>query len=137
MDIGLCRVDLPTGKITYAGARRPLFYVKNSEFTEIKGDRKSIGGRQKEKKHSFTNHKIDILDKNQDGIMIYLTTDGFADQHNTRNRKYGSRQLKQYLRSIAFMPVDQQKEALLKELGNHQADEEQRDDITIIGIQLK
>jgi ligand-binding sensor domain-containing protein len=79
MDIGLCRVDLHTGKVTYAGARRPLIYVKNSELIEIKGDRKSIGGRQKEKKHSFTNQEIDILDKNQDGIMIYLTTDGFAD----------------------------------------------------------
>jgi serine phosphatase RsbU (regulator of sigma subunit) len=130
-------VDLHTGKITYAGARRPLFYVKNSEFTEIKGDRKSIGGRQKEKKHTFTNHEIDFLGKNQDGIMIYLTTDGFTDQHDPRNRKYGSRQFKQFLRSIAFMPVDRQKEALLKELGKHQADEEQRDDITIIGIQLK
>jgi len=137
MDIGLCRVDLPAGKITYAGARRPLFYAANSEFIEIKGDRKSIGGRQKEIKHTFTNHEIDIPDKNQDGIVIYLTTDGFADQHNPGNRKYGSRHFKQFLRSIASLPMAQQKEALLKELDRHQANEEQRDDITIIGIRVK
>jgi ligand-binding sensor domain-containing protein/serine phosphatase RsbU (regulator of sigma subunit) len=137
MDIGLCRVDLQKGKITYAGARRSLFYAANSEFTEIKGDRKSIGGRQKEKKHFFTNHEINISGKDQDRIMIYLTTDGFADQHNPRNQKYGSHQLKQFLQSIAALPVVQQEEALLEELDKHQANEEQRDDITIIGIRLK
>jgi ligand-binding sensor domain-containing protein/serine phosphatase RsbU (regulator of sigma subunit) len=136
MDIGLCRVDLQTGKITYAGARRPLFYVKNSEFIEIKGDRKSIGGRQTEKKHSFTNHVIDILDKNQDGIMLYLTTDGFADQQNPQNQKYGTHRIKKFLRDHAYLNPAQQKEALLEELKKHQANEEQRDDITIIGISI-
>jgi ligand-binding sensor domain-containing protein/serine phosphatase RsbU (regulator of sigma subunit) len=137
MDMGLCRVDLHTGKITYAGARRPLFYVKNSELIEIKGDRKSIGGRQKEKKHTFTNHEIDILDKNQDGIMLYLTTDGFADQQNPQNQKYGTRRLKKFLRDHAYLSPAQQKQALLEELKKHRANEEQRDDISIIGIRLR
>jgi ligand-binding sensor domain-containing protein/serine phosphatase RsbU (regulator of sigma subunit) len=137
MDIGLCRVDLHTGKITYAGARRPLIYIKNSELIEIKGDRKSIGGRQKEKKHSFTNHEIDILDKNQDGIMIYLTTDGFVDQQNPHNQKYGSHRLKKFLRNHAYLSPAQQKEALLEELKKHRGNEEQRDDISIIGIRIR
>jgi ligand-binding sensor domain-containing protein/serine phosphatase RsbU (regulator of sigma subunit) len=136
MDIGLCRVDLHTGKITYAGARRPLFYVKNSKLIGIKGDRKSIGGRQKEKKHTFTNHEIDILDKKQNEIMIYLTTDGFADQQNPHNQKYGTRRLKKFLQDHAYLNPTQQKETLLKELKKHQANEEQRDDISIIGIRL-
>ncbi|MGD2089649.1 MAG: two-component regulator propeller domain-containing protein [Candidatus Aminicenantes bacterium] len=139
MDIGLCRVDLHTGKITFAGARRPLIYVKNSELIEIKGDRKSIGGRQKEKKHSFTNHEIDILDKdkNQDGIMIYLTTDGFADQQNPHNQKYGTLRLKKFLRDHAYLNPTQQKQALLEELKKHRANEEQRDDISIIGLRIR
>jgi serine phosphatase RsbU (regulator of sigma subunit) len=136
MDIGLCRVDLHTGKITYAGARRPLFYVKNSELIEIKGDRKSIGGRQTEKKHTFTNHEIDILDKNQNRVMIYLTTDGFADQQNPQNQKYGTHRLKKFLQGHAYLNPGQQKQALLEELQKYQANEEQRDDITIIGIRL-
>jgi len=136
MDIGLCHVDLHTGKITYAGARRPLIYIKNSELIEIKGDRKSIGGRQKEKKHSFTNHEIDILDKNQDGIMIYLTTDGFVDQQNPQNQKYGTHRLKKFLRDHAYLNPTQQKQALLEELKKYQGNEEQRDDISIIGIRI-
>jgi serine phosphatase RsbU (regulator of sigma subunit) len=132
MDVGLCRFDLPTGKITFAGARRPLFYVKNSKLIEIKGDRKSIGGRQKEVKHVFTNHEIDI----ENEIMIYLTSDGFADQHDPRKRKYGSRRLKHYFQGHAHLSTAQQEEALLKELRKHMANEEQRDDITIIGIRI-
>ncbi|NIM11007.1 MAG: SpoIIE family protein phosphatase, partial [Candidatus Aminicenantes bacterium] len=133
MDIGLCRIDLPTGKVTFAGARRPLFYVKNSKLIEIKGDRKSIGGRQKEVKHVFTNHEIGI----ENEIMIYLTSDGFADQHDPLNQKYGSRRLKEFLQSFAHLSADQQEDVLLKELARHQVNEEQRDDITILGIRLR
>lgn len=136
MDVGLCRVDIQKGKITYAGARRPLYYVKGSEFVEIKGDRKSIGGRQRERKHVFTNHEIDIPGNNGDGLMLYLTTDGYADQNNPGNEKYGSRRLKQFLRDNAHLSPVQQKNALIKELKDHRLDEEQRDDISIIGMRI-
>jgi ligand-binding sensor domain-containing protein/serine phosphatase RsbU (regulator of sigma subunit) len=136
MDVGVCRIDLKTGKITFAGAGRPLFYVKGSKLVEVKGDRKSIGGRQKEEKRSFTNHEIDILGKKLEKIMLYLTTDGFADQHNPQNQKYGSRRLKKFLKDHAHLNTVQQKAALVEELKKHRANEEQRDDITIIGIHI-
>ncbi len=136
MDMGLCRIDFRTGKITFAGAGRPLFYVKSLKLVEIKGDRKSIGGRQKEEKRFFTNHEIDILGRKQGKIMLYLTTDGFADQHDPQNQKYGSSRLKKFLRGNAHLSTAQQKAALLEELKGHRANEEQRDDITIIGIHI-
>jgi ligand-binding sensor domain-containing protein/serine phosphatase RsbU (regulator of sigma subunit) len=133
MEVGLCMIDLRKGRLTFAGARRPLYYIKNSEFFEIKGDRKSIGGRQKEENPAFTNHKIDI----QSETIIYLTTDGFADQNNWKNKKYGSLRLKRFLQANTHLSMGRQKEALLEELNAHQGTEEQRDDITIIGIKLK
>ena len=104
---------------------------------EIKGNRKAIGGRQKEEKRFFTNHRIDIPGKGQDGIMLYLTTDGFVDQHNPRNRRYGSSRFKKFLRDHAHMEAERQGEILLEELKNHQGDEEQRDDITVIGLRIR
>jgi len=81
MDVCLCTLELEKKKIVFAGAKRPLYIVRNLkstedgfEFIEIKGDRKSIGGRQKEKKRSFSNHEIEV----QHGDMIYLTSDGFV-----------------------------------------------------------
>lgn len=133
MEVGMCLIDLEKGKLTFAGAKRPLFYVKNSEFFEIKGDKRPIGGRQKEKKRTFTNHEIDV----QSETIIYLTTDGFVDQHNGENKKYGSLRLKRFLRAIAHLPMEQQEEAILRELNDHQGTENQRDDITVIGIKLR
>jgi len=129
----MCMIDLENGKLTFAGAKRPLFYVKNSEFFEIKGDRRPIGGRQKEKRRVFTNHEIDI----QSETIIYLTTDGFVDQHNEENKKYGSLRFKKLLQDNAHLPMEQQKEVIMRELTDHRGNENQRDDITVIGIKIK
>jgi serine phosphatase RsbU (regulator of sigma subunit) len=138
MEVGLCRIDLKTRKITFAGAGHSLFYVKDSQLLEIKGNRKSIGGRQREDVRVFTNHQLDIHDKDQKdkGIMIYMTTDGFADQHNPHNQKFGTRRLKEIFRKYAHLNSSQQKDVLVKALESHQANEEQRDDITVIGMRL-
>ncbi|MCK4761021.1 MAG: SpoIIE family protein phosphatase [Candidatus Aminicenantes bacterium] len=136
MDAALCRIDKETGRITFAGANRPLLYVKDSQLIEIKGNRRPIGGRQKEEQRFFTGREIDILEGKEEKIMLYLTTDGFADQQNPQNHRYGSRRLKEFLRDHAHLSAAQQKEALLEELRKHQGSEEQRDDITIIGIRI-
>jgi len=132
MEVAVCMIDLKKGKVTFAGAGRPLFYSKNSEFHVIKGNRKPIGGRQKEKTRSFTNHHIDF----QGEITLYLTTDGFAHQNNPAGKKYGSLRLKRFLHANARFGMDRQKAALAEELKSHQGSEEQRDDITIIGVKL-
>lgn len=130
MSVGLVRMDMKEGKVVFAGAGRPLYYVKNSELFEIKGNRKSIGGHQREDRRTFTNHEID------GPVFLYLTTDGFTDQHNVEDKKYGSRHLKKFLRSNEHLNAILQKEALLNELRDHQSGVEQRDDITIIGIRI-
>lgn len=132
MDVGLCRIDWKKKKMTFAGAKRPLYCVTDSKLIEFKGDRKMVGGRQKEEKRKFTNHKIDI----QSGDMIYLTSDGISDQHNSESTKYSSIRLKQFLQKISNQNCSKQKEALLRELKNHQGKEEQRDDITIMGVRM-
>ncbi|MGD2093255.1 MAG: SpoIIE family protein phosphatase, partial [Candidatus Aminicenantes bacterium] len=136
MDMGLCRIDLKTGKITFAGAGHSLFFVRDAKLIEIKGNRKSIGGRQREEIRTFTNHQIDFSDKDQTEIMIYMATDGFAHQHNPGNQKFGTRRLRKFLQDHAHLEASRQKETLVQALETHQANEEQRDDITVIGIRL-
>lgn len=136
MDLGLCRIDTRRGEIVFAGARRPLYYVKDSQLFEIAGARRSIGGRKKEERRVFTNSEIQIPGKNENAMMLYLTTDGFADQHNSRNIKYGSSRFKNFLQGIAHLSMEQQRGALLDELKKHQAGVEQRDDITVVGLRI-
>lgn len=142
MDACLCRIDKDKRTLYFAGAKRPLYVVKadeenpdnyGSRMIEVRGDRKSIGGRQKESKRTYTNHEISVAK----GDMIYLTSDGFVDQPEPNHlRRYGSRRLKIFLESIAEFPADQQKKYLLDELNSYQGSEKQRDDITVVGIRI-
>ncbi len=130
MDVCLCVMEPKNQKLIFSGAKRPLYHVANSTLTKIKGDRKTIGGRQKEEKRTFTNHEINI----QEGDAVYLTSDGFADQSDVEGQKFGSKRLENLLLNIATQSCKKQKQKLLTELIKHQGKEEQRDDITIIGI---
>ncbi len=134
MDIAICQIDLDTQLILYAGARRPLYLVKacNNELIKIVGDRKSIGGRQKEARRRFTDHALTF----SAGDMLYLASDGIVDQQDQYNQKLGSLKLEAILRAIADNNMESQQHSLSQALEQHQGDENQRDDITLFGIRL-
>ena len=132
MDVCLCMIEKNRNKITFAGAKRPLYYIRNSELIEFKGDRKPIGGRQREGKRIFKNKEFTILK----GSMLYLTTDGFADQSNPNGDKFGSKRLKKLLLNIHKYSLHKQEKALTKDLDSFQDGEPQRDDILVMGIRL-
>ncbi len=136
MDVCLCVLEKNshTQKLLFAGAKRPLFVFKKGEskLTEVKGDRKSIGGKQREEKQVFTSHEIKV----QKGDQLYLTTDGFADQQNPKNKRYGSRRLKAFLQSVSELEMQEQEKVLAQELARHQGREEQRDDITVVVVKI-
>jgi len=132
MDVCLCMIEKSRNKITFAGAKRPLYYIKNTELIEFKGDKKPIGGRQREGKRIFKNKEFTILK----GSMLYLTTDGFADQSNPNGDKFGSKRLKKLLLNIHKYSLDKQEKALIKDLDSFQNGEPQRDDILVMGVRL-
>ncbi len=137
MDVCLCLLEAQdsTTKVTFAGTRRPLYYVPQREtLQEIRGDRSSIGGvhRNENKSKHFTNSEI-IL---QNGSMIYLTTDGIADQNNKEQQKFSTQRLKNMLESNVYLDVFTQKSLLQTELETYMRGVEQRDDITVMGIRL-
>lgn len=136
MDVCLCRIErIEEGytKVTFAGARRPLFYYSQitSSFEVVQGDRYSIGGMHRKEK-AFTNHEI-IL---KQGDIIYLSTDGLVDQHNADREKFSTKTLQDILERNAMLTTNAQKEMIEKALKDHQKTEEQRDDITLVGIRV-
>ncbi len=140
MDICLCRID--RAEVTFAGAKRPLYIMRPNadigsegawDVEEIKGDKVSIGGKQKEERRTFTNHTRPIDQE----MALYLTTDGFIDQPNPNNDRYGSRRLKTKLAEMALLPARVQRQTMLNELKQFQSSTGQRDDITIVGLKLR
>jgi len=135
MDTGLCCFDLEGGETSFAGAKINLYQVDPRARSEprirmIRGDRMSIGGRQREASRTFTTHRLAL----KPGSMIYLATDGYADQPDEKGHKYGRRRFRQLLRSIAGRSAETQREELLEELHRHMGEARQRDDITVLGV---
>lgn len=133
MDIALVRLDFTNGKVHYAGANRPLVMVLNGELREVRADKMPIGGLQGEEERNFTGHTFSV----EKGTMIYIFTDGFADQFGgPKGKKFMVKKFYDMLSGIAERSCEEQdnllKEAILAWKGEH----EQVDDILVIGVRM-
>lgn len=138
MDICLCYIEKQYDNkniLTFSGARRDLLYYDSFDkiLKILKSDRKAIGGTFSKLKQNFSDQRI-FLSENE---TIYLHTDGFTDQIGLEGFKFGSTKLRDILIQNIELNMEQQKKLLVKALKNWQADELQRDDMTIIGLKIK
>lgn len=137
MDIVLCLIE--GNQVTFAGAKRPLYAIKpasgnpeESRLTELRPNRHSIGGRQRNSETKFEQSTVWL----PTGTMLYLTTDGLADQPNPKREKLGSVAVKELFTALAHLPVERQAEELREIFDEFRQGESQRDDICIMGIRL-
>jgi serine phosphatase RsbU (regulator of sigma subunit) len=122
-------------QVTFAGAKRPLYCIRQVndtfELEEIAGDRCSVGMGVK-KDMQLQNHTLLL----QTGNMLYLSSDGFADQNNKNRKSMGTKILKETLQNIAMHDLPTQMRYLEAKLDEHQGEADQRDDITLLGVRL-
>ncbi|MGB3948190.1 MAG: two-component regulator propeller domain-containing protein [Bacteroidia bacterium] len=122
-------------KIQFAGANNVLCVVSkhnnHAELLEYKGDKQPVGFHSNMK--SFTQQEIAL----KKGDMIYMFTDGYADQFGgERGKKYMARQLKKILLTVSDLPTNTQKTQLEANFNAWKGDLEQIDDVTVLGIKL-
>jgi serine phosphatase RsbU (regulator of sigma subunit) len=135
MDISLCSINTETNVLQWSGANNPLLIIRKGELIKLAADKMPIG--YYDIMDKFTLHEMQLLD----GDIIYLISDGYADQFGgPENRKYMSHKFKELLLSISDKPMHEQKRILAKELDewinfNNQK-HDQTDDITILGIKV-
>jgi serine phosphatase RsbU (regulator of sigma subunit) len=132
MEIALCVVDFEKHVLQYSGAFRPLYLFRDNEFIELRGDPMPIGYYHEEKLF-FQNQEM-VFRKND---MIYMFSDGFVDQLGGPHRKtYKSKRFKQLLREIHQEPLSEQKKILESEYEVWKSNNEQIDDILIMGVRF-
>ena len=133
MDMALCVIDFERKKLQFSGAINPLIMIRDGELTQIKGDKKSIGPGVYGEPARFTNHEID-LKKND---CFYMFSDGYADQFGgPDNKKYMIRRFRDFLTEVHQKPMSQQMEILDQEFNDWKGDEEQVDDVIVMGIKI-
>ncbi len=135
MDIALYIVDMESLKLEYAGAYNSLYIIRTKnnteEFIVLKADRQPISIHLVEKE--FTNHSVQL----QKGDCLYTFSDGFVDQFGGENmEKFKIKRFKEKLLSIYRFPMDKQCAILDNTLETWQGENEQVDDILVVGMRI-
>jgi serine phosphatase RsbU (regulator of sigma subunit) len=132
MEMALLLLDLEYNKLQFSGANRPLYLIRDKQLHELRGDRMPLGIHDEE--HPFTNQEIEI--KKND--TVYLFSDGYVDQIGGPERKtFKTKNFKELLLNNSHLPMNEQKEMLEANLEEWKLDNQQIDDILVIGIRFK
>ena len=133
MDLALCRIDAKNRELLYSGAYNPLWIVRKGEMIVVKGDKFPIGSYLENPDNHYSEHKV-IL---EDHDMIYLFSDGYADQFGgTEGKKFKYARMKKLFLEISGKNMDTQYKTLEKTMQEWMGDQEQVDDMLIIGLRI-
>jgi PAS domain S-box-containing protein len=140
MDISFCSIDTEKGLIHYASANQSLCLCdRNNNLSVYDGDLWSVGGSLGVNKE-FLEQTLPLTEVK----MIYLGSDGFADQFGGESgQKFMSKKLQHIIGTSQFLSMQEQKIKLESELDlwmNIPAIPKtypQTDDICLIGINLQ
>lgn len=134
MDIALVVWHHTKGYVQFSGAHRPLVLVRNGKAQKTPGDHFSIGGNYPGIVKTNFSEKIVQVER---GDMIYLFSDGYADQFGGKTgKKFMYRNFVRLLEKISSLPVGQQHDELGKTLDGWRGEIEQVDDILVIGVRI-
>ncbi len=134
MDVAFCSIDKKDMILEYAGAFNPLYLIRDNKIMEVKGDRFAIGLDETNfKDQTFKNHIIPI----QKDDIIYIFSDGFSDQFGGPDgKKYKYRRFRHLLLNLHQLPMEKQHEILENNVMEWRGEQEQVDDILVIGIKV-
>ncbi len=152
INAGIIAIDKKRMNAQYSGAYSPMYLIRNNNektvrdiasdnvikkpfkdkvFYELIGDKQTIAKSKKEK--SFNTYSFKLLK----GDSFYLFSDGYSDQLNgITNKRFTTRKFKNLLLKIHSRPMNQQYKILDITFNEWKNDNEQTDDVLIVGIKL-
>lgn len=130
MEMAFCKFNLDTRQGEFASAGRPLVLIRENQLVEFpKGA--SIGYFEGEKEFDTQRFRLEA------GDTFYLFSDGYTDQFGGENiKKFNRKRFRQLLLSIHDAPMDVQKKELAMAFDLWKGENEQIDDVCVIGIRV-
>jgi len=130
IDLAICVINLRTHVLSFSGAFNPVYIVRDQNLVEIAGDMMPVGVGAEEEL-CFTTHLYEL--KNRD--VIYLFTDGFADQFGGQsNRKFKYKPFRDLLSGISQLPISDQKLRIEQTFSDWKGNLQQIDDVLVFGF---
>ncbi|MBC7863549.1 MAG: SpoIIE family protein phosphatase [Bacteroidia bacterium] len=130
MDIAFCAFDMEKMTMSFAGANKKLWLIREEKFFEFTGDGFPIGSPGNV---YFNSTEIKL----QRGDCIYLCSDGYQDQFGgAEKKKFKSKNLKELLVKISTLPFSDQFSVLKIKFDEWKGNSFQVDDVTVIGIKI-
>ena len=134
LDIGLCLVSPKKKTMIYAGAKIPLYIIKSGEIKVIDADKNSIGYKKTPEDAVYTNHTISI----EGDEFFYLASDGFHSQIGGENDfPIGKKKFMEIILEKNNLSSEEQLQNLQEKYDSHRRNNEQIDDILVIGFKIK
>ncbi|WP_291726823.1 tetratricopeptide repeat protein [Bernardetia sp.] len=136
MDMALCVYDKNKNILEFAGAKNPLLYIQEGKIKTIKGNKKPIGGKDFYEADSFTTHTLDLNEANAP-TTFYIFSDGYQDQFGgIEGRKFMIKRMRELLQEIHQEPMEEQHKMLDEIIMDWMKNEEQIDDILVMGFKI-
>ena len=133
MDLSVVTYDPKTKKMQYAGVFNPAYIISDGKLKIINADKFPIGTNTDGVADIYTNHEIQL----SSGDMIYLFSDGYADQFGgPMGKKFKYNRFRDLLVQIQKFPARDQKETLRNSFIEWKGNLEQVDDILVIGMRV-
>jgi PAS domain S-box-containing protein len=132
IDMAICSYNQKTRMLRYSAAKSKIYLVRGKEVYSLDRDERSIGAQSSDE--FSINSKSIFLEK---GDRVFMMSDGFSDQvGGDRNKRMGSRQLRELLKNTGSQPVVQQKQEILDFFLNWKGNNEQTDDLSLLGFSI-
>jgi len=138
MDLSICVLERKGSEyeLTFAGAKNTILVFDHAaqSIEKMKPDSHSLGGKSLiGKNYRFNNQRKTLSSKD----MIYMYTDGIIDLNDKDRKRYGSKKLISVIETNSKETMERQKQAVIQSMIDHNSDNDQRDDITIVGLRLQ
>jgi serine phosphatase RsbU (regulator of sigma subunit) len=129
MDLSIIMMNTESGKISYAGARSPVCIAGASGVTEIKPESFSLGDTES----TYSQQNLNV----KKGEMLYLFSDGYADQTGGNERKKFLRSnFRKIIQESFLLDPEKQKEKLLQVFESWKNGYAQVDDVQVVGLKI-
>lgn len=133
-DIALCRVNLSSGQLAFAGAHRSLLYFENDAVLELKGDRQPIGGEQYNRKKKRLQFATQFLQMSENAKVL-MHSDGLSDQFGgpeTPLKKFSSLRVQALLKQSGSSDAKETVALIENSFVEWKGDHKQMDDVLAI-----